>query len=82
MASTKELDAIADRLGALYQLFGRIDVPACWCADMADALDELARVTADLEAATGRKKRERNDRKRERRIARRAASASQQNESP
>lgn len=68
------LDAIADRLGALYQAFGRIETHANDAANYAAALDELVMITAALEDAAGRKKRERNDR----RNASRATSASQQ----
>lgn len=76
MASVQKLDEIADRLGALYQLIGRIEPTEVSAGDWADGMDELVRITQDLELLTGRAKRQRNIRKRARRAAREAASHS------
>lgn len=70
-ASNQELDRIADRLGALYQHAGRMlpdatDRPKAW----EHLLDEIVCITQQIEAASGRKKRQRNIRKAERRAAR------------
>lgn len=68
MPTNRKLDEIADRLGALYQAIGRITPSEVDQGTWAAAMDELVRITSDLEAASGRGKRE--WRKRERRTAR------------
>lgn len=70
MTSTKTLDEIADRLGALYQSIGRVTPSEVDQCTWAYAMDELIRITHDLETASERKKRERKGRKIERRRAR------------
>lgn len=44
MATTKQLDEIADRLGALYQSIGRISPEEVDQGTWADAMDELVNI--------------------------------------
>jgi len=64
LATNEQLDKIADRLGALYQAIGRITPSVVDATTWAEAMDELVSVTRDLERATGRAKRARDERER------------------
>lgn len=52
-----KLDGIADRLGALYQLVGRFDgaLTGGHAETWRDAMDEIVRLTQDVETIGGRK---------------------------
>lgn len=73
--SPHQADEIADRLAALYQVAGRLDLASRYGADHATLLNSLIEVIGDIERMSGRAKRQRNIRKRERRAAREAAQA-------
>jgi len=53
----KQLDEIADRLGAVYQMIGRITPAEVDATAWADAMDEIVCITHDLETITGRNNR-------------------------
>lgn len=70
-----QADEIADKLAVLYQVAGRLAVAKPCSADHVTLLNGLIEAIQTIERNSGRAKRQRNIRKRERRAARKAAEA-------
>jgi hypothetical protein len=70
-----QADYMADKLTELYQVAGRLEGKKPYSADHVTLLNGLIEAIQTIERNSGRAKRQRNIRKRERRAAREAAQA-------